>query len=256
MAKYTGGADALDALEQEQGSEMEFYSLKSGNSVKVRALGLRDLIRFRSYGIFKTKSGGRINSFVAENPSTYNDKGFPKSDLTPWDKAFDHFSKLAFDEENDKVKKELREQGRDFLGKDRFALGFIDLSTGMPIIIDFSKNQARAVHSVIKKNEKKLDKKAFEIEKTGKGKDTVVLASPLDLDDLTEKEAKNFAKFDGEEFDMNLFEGLLYVADEKEQVELLTEAGFDISLIGYTAEEPDSAENEGKDGEPEEEYDF
>lgn len=233
MAKYQGGADALDALETEKGgSGIEFYSLKSGTSVKVRALGLRDMIRFRSYGIYK-----KVNSFVAEEPSTYSDKDYPKSNLTPWDKAFEYYSNLAFEEKNEKVQKELRQEGRKYLGKDRYALGFVNLETGMPIIIDFSKKQARTVHGAMKKNEKKLDKKAFEIEKSGSGTDTVVSATPLDLDDLNEKEAKHFAAQDGKEFDMELFDDVLYVADEQEQVELLAEGGFDVSLIGYSVGE-------------------
>lgn len=234
LAKYQGGADALDALETEKGGDMEFYSLRSGSSVKVRVLGLRDMIRFRSYGIFK-----QINSFVAENPSVYSDKDYPKSNFTPWDLAFNHYSDLAFEEENEKVQKELRQEGRKYLGKDRYALGFIDLETGLPIIIDFSKKQAKSVHGVFKKNEKKLDKKAFEIEKSGSGTDTVVTAASLDMDDLSTKEKKNFDKYDDKEFDMNLFDDILYVADEKEQVELLTDAGFDVTLIGFKKEESD-----------------
>lgn len=228
LAKYQGGAEALEALETEKGGDMEFYSLRSGSSVRVRVMGLRDMIRFRSYGIYK-----QINSFVAENPSVYSDKDFPKSNHTPWDKAFDYYSQLAFDEDNEKVQKELRAEGRKYIGKDRYALGFIDLETGLPIIIDLSKKQAKSVHSVFKKNEKKLGTKAFEIEKSGSGTDTVVTATSLDMDDLTDKEAKNFAKYDGKEFDMNLFDDILYVADEKEQVELLEQAGFDVRLIGY-----------------------
>lgn len=240
MAKYTAGDDALDALETEKGGDMEFFSLRSGTSVRVRVLGLRDMIRFRSYGIFK-----QVNSFVAENPSVYSDKDYPKSDLTPWDKAFQHYSDLAFEEENEKVQKELRQEGRKYLGKDRYALGFINLATGQPIIIDLSKKQAKSVHSAFKKNEKKLDKKAFEIEKSGTGTDTVVNAHVLDLDDLEPKELKNFEAFADKQFDMSLFEGILYEADEKEQIELLTEAGFDVSLIGYTAGESKPEDNEG-----------
>lgn len=249
MAKYTGGLDALNALETENNSgDMEFYSLRSGSSVKVRVLGLQDLIRFRSYGIFK-----QINSFVAEKPSEYSAKGFPPRDSeVPWDKAFNYYSELAFAEDNEKVQKELRAEGRKYLGKERFALGLIDLETGLPIVIDMSKKQAKSVHSVFKKNEKKLGTKAFEIEKSGSGTDTVVTATSLDMDDLTDKEAKNFDKYDGEEFDMSLFDDLLYTADEKEQLEFLTQAGFDITLIGYSVGE--GGEENG--GDSDEDYEF
>lgn len=248
-AKYTGGIDALNALETENNSgDMEFYSLRSGSSVKVRVLGLQDLIRFRSYGIFK-----QINSFVAEKPSEYSAKGYPARDSeVPWDKAFNYYSELAFEEKNEKVQKELRAEGRKYLGKERFALGLIDLETGLPIVIDMSKKQAKSVHSVFKKNEKKLGTKAFEIEKSGSGTDTVVTATSLDMDDLTDKEAKNFDKYDGEEFDMTLFDDLLYTADEKEQLEFLTQAGFDITLIGYS--EGEGGEESG--GDSDEDYEF
>lgn len=246
MAKYQGGNDALEALETEKGGDMEFYSLRSGTSVVVRVMGIRDMIRFRSYGIYKL-----INSFVAENPSTYSEKGFPKSDLTPWDKAFQHYSDLAFEEENEKVQKELRQEGRKYLGKDRFALGFIDLSTGLPIIIDLSRKQALSVVGTFKDvdSKGKLDKKAFKLTKSGSGTDTIVTASTLDLDDLSEKELKNFEKFNDKKFDMNLFGDILYTADEKEQVELLAQAGFDVSLIGYSAEgeAPPATDGEASD---------
>lgn len=249
MAKYTGGIDALNALETEDNSgDMEFYSLRSGTAVKVRVLGLQDLIRFRSYGIFK-----QINSFVAENPSEYSAKGYPARDSeVPWDKAFNYYSELAFAEDNEKVQKELRAEGRKYLGKERFALGLINLETGLPIIIDMSKKQAKSVHSVFKKNEKKLGTKAFEIEKSGSGTDTVVTATSLDMDDLTDKEAKNFDKYDGKEFDMTLFDDLLYTADEKEQLEFLTQAGFDITLIGYSEGEG----GEASGGDSDEDYEF
>lgn len=243
MAKYVGGEDALNALETDSnGTDMEFYTLRSGGSVNVRVLGLRDMIRFRSYGIYK-----QISSFVAENPSVYSDKDYPKSDFTVWDKAFNHLSELAFEEKNKDVQKKIREESRKYLGKDRYALGFIDLSTGAPIIIDFSKKQAKAIHSVFKEvaAKGKLDKKAFKLSKSGSGTDTVVTASTLDLDDLSEAEAKNYDDHNGKEFDMSLFEGLLYTADENEQIELLDKAGFDVTLIGYA--KPSAAGDTGGD---------
>lgn len=211
----------------------EFASFKSGTTYKVRVLGAADLIQFHSYGIFK-----RVNSFSAKNPSKKNAKGFPVENLTPWDKAAEYYQKLSFaarDAGDEKKARELSDQAYIYRAKQRFALGFIDLATGKPIIVDLSKKQAQAVHAVIKKNEKKLDKKAFELEKSGEGTGTVVMLSPTDLEDLTAEEQANFAKYDGQSFDMSLFDGLLYEADDAEQLQLLTQAGFDISLIGASA---------------------
>lgn len=252
MTKFQAGEDALNALNATNdggNTKAEFASLKSGTSYKVRVLGTADLIRFYSYGIFK-----KVNSFVAKTPSTLNPKGFPVDNLTPWDKAWKYYQDLAFaarDNGDAKAEEENRNLAYQFKAKERYALGFIDLATGEPIIVDLSKKQAQTVHAVIKKNEKKLGKVAFELAKTGSGQQTTVMLSLLfDLDDdLNDKERANFEKYEGKEFDMSLFDGLLYEADEKEMTESLVAAGFDISLIGYTI----GAANESK---TEPEYEF
>lgn len=237
MAQYQSGADALNALnatnEGGSGNKVEFAPFKVGTTYKVRVLGTADLIQFYSYGVYR-----KVNSFAAKNPSKKNAKGFPVEDLTPWDKAFKYYQDKAFEarEAGDtKAEEEFRSKAYLFKPKERFAMGFIDLATGEPIIVDLSKNQAKAVHAVIMKNEKKLGKVAFELSKTGGGQQTTVMLSLLfDLDeDLNDTERENFAKYDGKEFDMSLFDGLLYEADEDEQIENLIKAGFDVSLIGY-----------------------
>ncbi len=228
--KYSSGAAALEALNRKDDEGGKFASFKSGTGYRVRVMGTADLMVFRSYGIFN-----EINSFVAAEPSTYNAKGYPVSNLTVWDKASEHYSQLAFDAESEAKTKSLREEARKYRGKERFALGFINLETGEPIIIDVSKKQAAGIHATIVKNEAKLGKKAFELEKTGTGQSTAVLFSALDLEDLSAAELKNFEAQDGKEFDHGLFEGLLYEADEAEQIELLVKAGFNVSLIGLEA---------------------
>lgn len=242
MTQYTSGVDALNALNatNEEGSGSEFTSFKSGSSFKIRALGTADLMVFRSYGVFK-----QVNSFVAKEPSVYSAKGFPQSNLTAWDKASEYYSKQAFETEDEKTKTDLRNEAYKYRGKERFALGFIDLDTGTPVIVDLSKKQALAVHAVLKKSESKLDKKAFELEKSGSGTSTQVLLSPIDLDELGDKQSANFEKFNGQTFDHALFNGILYEADEAEQLKFLTQAGFDIALIGAT--KTDANETAGAD---------
>lgn len=244
MTKYQAGAEALDALNSTNeggGNKAEFSKFSSGTTYYVKVLGVADLISFYSYGIFK-----QINSFVAKNPSKKTANGFPIENLTPWDKAY-------------KYHKDLSKEFSDFHGqeaakyraKQRFAMGFFDLESGEPIIIDLSKNQAQAIHSTIKKYEKKLNKLAFELSKQGNGTNTTVSLTPvLDMDeDLTDKQRENFEKAP-DSFDMSLFDGLLYEADEAEQIELLDKAGFDVTLIGYEKPKAGNAE-EGGDS-----YDF
>src|SRR5699024_6057010 len=249
MSKYQAGADALSVLNQtdDGGNSQEFAGFKSGTKYTVKVLGTADLITFYSYGIFK-----QVNSFVAKNPSKKSARGNPVEDYTPWDLAWKYHADKS-EEFGDKHSQEAYK----YKPKQRFAMGFIDLDTGEPIIIDLSKNQAQAVHGVIKRSEKRLDRMAFELEKTGASTSTVVSLTPIFEEDLDEKQAKHFADAP-EEFDMNLFDGLLYEMDDDEQIEKLIEAGFDVSLIGLEApskdEEGGEEPNEGSSDD--DDYDF
>ncbi|WP_060207069.1 hypothetical protein [Sporosarcina koreensis] len=229
MTNYTAGTDALDALNatNDGGSGAEFTSFKSGSSFFVKVLGTANLITFYSYGIYK-----QINSFVADKPSKKSAAGYPVADLTPWDKAWKYHKDLSQDFNDHHG----QEAGK-YRAKQRFAMGFIDLDTGEPIIVDVSKNQAQAIHGAIKKYEKRIDKLAFELSKSGESTGTVVSLTPvIDMEeDLTDKQRENFSKAPAS-FDMTLFDGLLFEIDEAEQVKLLTQAGFDVSLIGYSAQ--------------------
>jgi hypothetical protein len=236
LTQLQKGAAALGALnasnEGGAGNKVEFASFKTGTSYKVRVLGADNLIQFYSYGIFK-----KVNSFVAKDPSVKNAKGFPTENLTVWDRAFKYYQDLKFDARdkgNAQAEEEYGNLAYQFKPKERFAMGFIDLATGEPLIIDVSKKQAQSLHAVIAKFEKKLGKVAFELSKQGNGTSTSVSLTPfIDMDDdLNDKERENFAKQADKEFDMTLFDGLLYEADEKEQLNNLAVAGFDLALIG------------------------
>jgi hypothetical protein len=149
---------------------------------------------------------------------------------------------------------EYKAEAGKYRAKERYAFGFIDLETGEPIIVDLSRKQAQGVHAVITKYEKKLGKLAFELSKNGSSTSTVVSLSPvIDMDDdLTDKERENFAKQDEKMFDMTLFDGLLYEADEKQQIENLVAAGFDITLIGLSI----GASGDGLGDLPEDKFEF
>ncbi len=244
MSELVKGGAALDALNQSDdgGNDQEFASFKSGTTYTVKVLGTSDLIQFFSYGIFK-----KVNSFVAKNPSKKSAKGYPVENLTPWDKAWKYHKDLSEDF-NDKHGQEVGK----YRVKQRFAFGFIDLDSGEPIIVDVSKNQGQAIYAAVKKYEKKLDKLAFELSKQGESTSTTVSLTPIiDMDeDLTDEQRKNFDNAP-KEFDMSLFDGLLYEADEAEQIELLKQAGFDVSLIGFNSEgQADSSASNSDEGEP------
>src|SRR5699024_5357178 len=120
-------------------AKQEFAKFSSGTTYTVKVLGSADLISFYSYGIYK-----QVNSFVAKNPSKKSKKGYPIENLGPFDLAWKYHADKS-EEFGDKDSQEAYK----YRPRQRFALGFIDLDTGEPIIVDLSKNQAQAVHGNI-----------------------------------------------------------------------------------------------------------
>jgi len=242
MTQFKKGADALLGLEvsNEGGGNLNkrsFSKFGIGTSYKVRVMGPIDLMSYYGYNVY-----GKVSTFGAKTPSTLNKKGFVESNLTSWDKAAEYHAKLAQiakESGNEKEEKAQKDLASKYRGSLRFILGFIDLATGKELLIDLSKPQAQTVRAQILKYEKKLGKLAFELTKTnatGNARDTVVSLNPLiDFEeDLTPEEQANFKAQDGKEFDAELFDGLVYEADEKEMLENLVAAGFDLALIGET----------------------
>lgn len=248
MTNIKRGAEALGALNRpEENDSFKFTSFKSGTTLVVKVLGAEDLVQFFSYGIFN-----KIDSFVAENPSVKSVNGYPTDNLTPWDKAW-KFHKDKSKEFNDEHGKEAGK----YRPKERYAMGFFDLTSGEPIIVDVSKNQAQAIHGVIARNGERLDRLAFELTKQGQSTSTTVSLTPVTFpeEDLTKEQLENMDKAP-KEFDMTLFEGILYEADEEEMLKTLTQAGFDVTQIGFEVptntsdEDEEDSEEEEDEGHP------
>lgn len=224
MTQFTNGLDALNALtatNEGGGSGSEFTQLKAGMTFNVKVIDPKAVQMAYGYGIYK-----KVNSFVAKNPSTKSKNGYPVENLTPWDKAW------KYHKDKSEVYTDAHgvEAGK-YRAKQRFAMAFFGLAEGAPIIVDLSKNQAQGVAAAITKYASKLGKLAFELSKDADGK--VTFSPILDMDeDLTEKEQANFAAAPTE-FPADLFDGIWYEQDEAQMVELLKQAGFDVSLIGY-----------------------
>ena len=247
MSQFKFGLDAIEETNAAGGgakNDSEFAKLPSGTTLKVKLTGLDNVMRYFGYGVFK-----RVNTFIADKPSERNAKGFVEANHTPWDLASKYYYDKAFkliegkdDAEAKAIKdskayKDLSSEGYKYAGKPRYAIGFIDIEVGKEIVLDFTKTQFNdVIKPMLVKHDGKKDSRAFEISKEGAGTNTKITLMPvLDQDeDLTDKERANFDKFVGKEFNKANFEGLLFEADEKTQVENLVAAGFDISLIGYS----------------------
>lgn len=240
-------SDVLDILYADNGANTvnnEFTPFKSGSKYYVKVLGDKDIMPFYSYGIFN-----KVYSFTPKNPPKRDNYGNPIEDLTPWD--------LAWKYHKDKSKEWTDEHGQEaskYRARQRFAMGFYDLTSGELIVIDTSKNQAQALHGVIKKFEKRLDQMAFELTKEGQGTSTTVSLTPVMFpdEDLTDEQRVNLEKAP-KEFDHSRFDGIVYEADEEEQIENLIKAGFDVTLIGL---EPPKTSEKDDETQDEEQYDF
>jgi hypothetical protein len=248
IVKGAGAVEVLETAEKAANTEsMKFTKLKSGSTLKVRVKGTTDLASYYNYGSYDRG----VYSFTPENPSVRNAKGFVESNPTPWDLAAQHYQDLAKKASDKAEEDNLKAEARIYRGELRFMMGFFDLETGEDIVIDFSKNQMTVIRTAILKYAKKIDKIAFEISKSGSGTSTTVSLSPvLDMDeDLTDKERAAFAKAEGQPFNDAIFDGVLYEMDEAEQIESLTKAGFDISLIGLSAQSNGGVTPVGDSGE-------
>lgn len=248
MAEVLFGAEALADLaesKKETGGEAEFTSFKSGTTMIVKPANISKedsyisaVMSFYSYGVFK-----KVNSFVASSPSKKTQKGFPTDDLTPWDKAWKYYS-----DKSEKFGDDNSQEAYKYKPKKRFALAMIDLDSGEPVIVDLSDAQFVSVNDTFNKYIKRIDKMAFEITKSGKGTDTKVTATPIiePEEDLTKEQFKHFEKVSNR-VTPEMFAGLLYEQNEEQMIELLDQAGFDVTLVGLERPKKKSAEGQAPD---------
>lgn len=245
MTQFITGEEALDALNQGDEAEVsnEFTYLKSGNTYVVKVPGLNIISAF-VYGSYQKG----INSFVAENESKKSAKGFPVDNLTPFDLAWKYYK-----DKSDDWQDEMSAEANHYRCQRKFTIGFYDLDgvdkddkpEVKPIMVEFTRNQAKVIVDSIKKYEKRLDQFAFELSKQGSGTGTTVSLSLIPvIEDMTERQQKNFEESPSD-FDAKNFEGLHYVMSDEEQVETLTRAGFDISLVGLESPKKEGEKSDG-----------
>jgi hypothetical protein len=230
------GEAAVTSATTEGGSvESPIVSFKSGTTYKVRVKAVTDLAEYYGYGIFK-----KVNTFVPNPPAQRNERGYVVSDATVWDKASDLLyqdaKKAKESGAGEEAVKKIEQEAYNLRGKKRYLRAFGCLETGKDIVIDLSPKQEGVIYAAIKKYEKKLDKVAFEISKSGSGTNALVTFTPvLDMEeDLTEVERNNFDKVAEKLFDHELFETCLFAANSEEQIKNLVISGFDIGRLGLS----------------------
>lgn len=218
-----GKAAAESALAEKEDLSNALVSLKSGTSLKVRVASVEDFIEYYAASVYKV-----FYTTPVEPGSLYQ-----KAAAILYDDA-----KKAQDAGDDAKYEELRNQAYTIKPKPRYLLGFISLADGQPIVVDLSKAQAKVIIAAIEKNAKKIDRKPFELAKDGKSTSTIVSLTPLDLEDLSDTEAKTFESSKDAKVPDDLYEKVLSVKSTDEQAEDLEKFGFDVSRLGIASGDP------------------
>lgn len=234
MTQFTNGLDALNALtatNEGGGNRSEITSL-SGATFKVKVIDKTAVQMVFAYGIHGKSNNGRgVNSFIAKTPSVKSKNGYPVENYTPWDLAWKYHK-----DRSEHYQDAEATEANKYRAKQRFVMAFYDLTEGKPVLFDLSKNQALAVAATITEYSDELGELAFEIKKVGEGPKTTAVLTPIInmAKKLTPEEIANFENAPAE-FPPNLFDGIWFEKTNDEMIALLTQAGFDISLIGLAA---------------------
>lgn len=192
-----------------------YLRLKENQSHKVRLLGVEDYVEYQAVGDFNL---GIYNQPISGDNSPL---------VVAHEKGGEKFKNLY--------------------KKSRYVFVFGSLETGELVAWDASKNQAKSMISTIEEYADVIDEIAFNFKRTGDKTDTVYSLNPIIKMKPEDKEA--FAKFDGQEVEMDFFEAIIQPKDDKFLAKLLKEAGFDVEtfLPHIDLSDDEAEENESDD---------
>lgn len=234
------GSEAMEAAGEESVDYSDILKpFSSGKSYNVRVPDPIAFVEYNAHSVYKvfyttpcTSASGEKDLYCKATDMLFND------------------AKKAKEAGNDEQDEELRDLAHQLKKRPRYMIGFFSLETGEPIIIDVTKNQADAITDVMKKRKNRLNDYAFNVSKTGKGQSTKV-ALELILDpeeELEAEEQKHFKATEGKEFDEGLFEKVLSVAGEEQQIKDLEAFGFDVTRLGVeSTKDEETGEQESED---------
>lgn len=210
--KARGEEAAAVAAKEKVSVEKLLKTFKSGDSYRVRIAGVTDFVSYESHSVF-----GKNGTGILTTPCVHG-KECPYCQATT--ALYAEFNRTQ-DEEVKGVAGQLKK-------KERFLFGFINLEDGQPLVLDFSKKQAKGLIDIIKKNATKINKNAFEISKNGSGQATIVALDRLDEEDLSAAELKAFTDAAKTKILDEQFEVL--------QVKTIEEALTDLRNFGFATE--------------------
>lgn len=167
--------------------------LKDGDSHKVRLLSTEDYVEYSSAGDF--------------NLGIYTQAISPDSPLL-----------VAHAKGGEKFK--------GLYKKSRYNFVFASIETGELVALQVSKNQAKTLIKSIDEYADHISTVAFKVTRSGDDTSTVYTLNPML--GMNDKEKEMFAKFDGQEVEMEFYEAVLEPKSDDFLAKLLKEAGFDV----------------------------
>lgn len=177
----------------------EYISLKEGQGIKVRVLGVDDYVEYMSHGAYN------LDIFTQPCPN-------PQAGDCVYCKA----GKSSV-------------EGFDVLkAKPRYLFAFANLENGKIMLLDVSKNQAKKLMASIDEYSENINDIAFTLKRVGTGKDTAYVLNPILK--MTAGDQVNFDNFNGTTVELDHFVSRLEIRipSEEFKIKMLAQAGFPV----------------------------
>lgn len=204
MSVITAKGKAAKESAQKKAQNIDFKKvyirLKDGDSVRVRLLSAEDYVEYKAHGEFSLGI-------------------FTQPCIEPTGK------KCALCEAANSG----LEQFEKLYTRKRYLFAMADIDDGSIRVFDATKGQAANLIDTIESYSEDLGEVAFTFKRTGNKTETVYALNPILK--LKPADKEKFAKFDGQEVDMQLFETVLSPRTREQQIEELAKAGFPVSQL-------------------------
>ncbi len=199
MSMFTArGAEAkANANQQKVDLKDVYYRFKTGDSAKVRVLGVIDYVEYKAHASFNHKVYTQpcVGVTGKECPMCVASKS-----------GVEGFEELY--------------------AKRRYVFAFGDLATGKIKALDVSKNQAKKLIADIEEYKDDINDIAFNLKRTGEKTDTTFSLNPILK--LKAEDSEKFESLEGVEVQDQFFNDVLVARSYDMQVEILKEAGFPV----------------------------
>lgn len=188
-------------------------TLKSGQSRKVRLLGVNDYVEYKAHSDFQNKIYTQpcISVLGKECPLCIAHKS-----------GIEKFEGLV--------------------PKKRYVFAFGDMETGTVMTLDVSKGQAKKLISSIEEYKEEINELAFNLKKEGEKTETAYILNPIIK--MKGNDQEQFDALEGIEVTDEFFSTVLSPRSEELMIKVLAEADFPVAEFGMELPETDEIKTE------------